>query len=288
MINKLFSEETMKKLLIVCLLAGSALCSMFQLDATAAGVSYTAGFDYFSNYFWRGFDWYGEGVGVFFPYLNVVLGDSGLTLGYLGEYPAEELGDGSQETGPAFPKNWYGADFGITYTKSVADTVTVAVKVWYQWYYKSAKYDKDSSDYDDSFITGTVSITIDALPLKPTLIYNHDYLMSDYGGTKEQAKDYYIQFQLKHVFQMTPEVGLTLLGGVGYYNYASAEYSNVPESKALKGFSDVGGQVDLAFTKGKVSVHGNLNYAYVPDEDYNLDGENKHRWWSGFGASLTF
>ncbi len=249
---------------------------------------FTAGVDYFSNYFWRGFDWYGENVGVFFPYANYEIGKTGLTLGYMGEYAAESAGDGTTPDN----KKWYGADFGLSYTHTFGKSLTVFAKAWWFWYYKSKKQNEKliEKNYDESYGTGTVGFTIDAIPLKPTFIYNHDYIKDDYDNTRETKKDYYAQFQLKHEFEMAAGTVLTLLGNVGYFNNASANIKNDDTTKKKKGVSDVGAMIDLAATKGMVTFHGNINYAYIPDKDFyqiTPEKKNKHRWWSGFGASLA-
>ncbi len=268
-------------------------CGMSMLYVPSArafegSVGLNAGIDYFSNYFWRGDDLYGENRGVFFPFVNQNAADTGVSIGYIGEYASEVFGDGAND----IEKLCYVADFGICFTRTFAETVTVGVEVWYFWYYNSADRNKkvNGNNHNESYFTGTLSLTIDVLPLSPAIIYNHDYYVDDYEGTREVDRDFYLQFQLNRDFKLTDEATLTLLGGLGYYNNKAAEIEGDPATRARKGISDVTASADLCVTVGQSTFHGSINYAYVPDKDWNRyysTKANKHRWWSGFGASYS-
>lgn len=281
----------MKKVSLWCaaFFVAVSIFVMPKAQGEERGIGLSAGVDYFSNYFWRGVDFYGENRGVFFPFVNLNLGQTGLSLGYLGEYSSEVAGDGATDT----EKLWYGADFGLNFSYTIAEAVTIGAKVWYYWYYNSADQNKkiNANNHDESFATGTVSLAVDALPLTPTIIYNHDYYIDDYEGTRETGEDFYVQFQLSHAFRLTPQAALKLTAGIAYYNQATAELESNPESKKKKGISDILAAADLSVTAGGVTIHGCLNYAYVPDEDWYRDATtgipNKHHWWSGFGASYA-
>jgi len=281
----------MKKTAAWCaaLIVAMTIISVPGIQAEGRAIGLSAGLDYFSNYFWRGVDYYGENRGVIFPFVNLELGQTGLSLGYLGEYSSEVAGDGATDS----DKLWYGADFGIGFSYTIAEAVTIGAKVWYYWYYNSVDQNKkiNANDHDESFATGTVSLAVDALPLTPTIIYNHDYYIDDYEGTRETDEDFYVQFQLSHAFQLTAEAALKLTAGIAYYNQATAELENDPSSKKKKGISDVTAAADISVTVGGATIHGSLNYAYVPDEDWYRDATtgiaNKHHWWSGFGASYA-
>ncbi len=280
----------MKKLIVVCAMLSCFGGITFAKEGEPAGKTpgVSAGVDYFSNYFWRGYDFYGAGVGVFFPWATCSIGETGLSLNYLGEYGAETLGDGVSH----LEKTYQGADFGAAYTRTFSESVTVGAKLWYYGYYKSKDMNERvyGNRHDESFFTGTVSLTIDALPLAPTFTYNHDYYVDDYKGDRENDKDFYAQFQLSHTLKLGSEAGLALKGGIAYYNQATARLESHPGSVEKKGISDITASADLIVTKGGVSFHGGLFYAYVPDKDWYTmtDGsKDRHRWWSGFGASYA-
>lgn len=281
----------MKKFPLWCaaFFVAMSMFTVSRVHAEGRALGLSAGVDYFGDYFWRGVDFYGENRGIISPFVNLELGRTGLSLGYLGEYSSEVAGDGATDS----DKIWYGADFGIGFSYSIANAVTIGAKVWYYWYYNSVDQNKkiNANDHDESFATGTVSLAIDALPLTPTIIYNHDYYIDDYEGTRETGEDFYVQFQLSRVFHLTTEAALKLSAGIAYYNQATAELDNDPATKKKKGISDLTASADISVTVSGATIHGCLNYAYVPDEDWYRDAStgiaNKHHWWSGFGASYA-
>ncbi len=278
------------KILRILVVAGTLF--MASAHARADGAGLNAGIDYFSNYFWRGYDFYSSGQGVVFPFLTLTAGESGFSLCYIGEYTAETIGDGATEK----EKLWYGADFGLEYKAVFAQAVTIGAKFWYFWYYNSEKQNRRMGNpgRDESYCTGTVFLTIDALPLSPTFVYNHDYYFDDYDGGRKVDRDFYVQFLLSHTIKMTSEAGLILKAGAGYFRQQSAELESDPSTRVLKGVSDVQASADLSVTVGPVTIHGGFFYAYVPDEDfYRVTTDagtvetDRHRFWSGFGASYS-
>jgi hypothetical protein len=251
------------------------------------GIGLSAGMDYYTDYFWRGADFYGENRGAVFPWVNYSLADTGFVFGYLGEYSSEVLGDGASQ----FEKIWYGADFSIEYTHAFAKTATLKAKYIYQWYYNSVKENRKQNgfDYDESFMTGTLALSIDALPLSPTILYSRDFYVDDYGGRKERGRDYYIQAQVKHAFALDEASSLALTAGMAYYNMESAKVS--PATNEKRGISDVTLGADLIVKHGGTNFHGCMNYAYVPDSDwYRVSAgakANRHRYWAVLGASYS-
>lgn len=252
------------------------------------GIGLVAGVDYFNSYFWRGDFVYGEGRGVFFPFADLVFSDPGITLSWCGEYASEAVGDGASEE----EKIWYAADFAVGFSRTFMEAVTVSAKVWYLWYYSSSDQNRKLYGYshDESFFSGTVSVSLDALPLSPALIYSHDYYVDDYGGGRSVGRDCYVQFQAKHVFELSDHASLTLLGGISYYNNEASENPEDESTHVRRGISDMTVSADLSVKAGIVTVHGCLNYAFIPDEDWNryyTDEKDAHRWWSGFGVSCS-
>jgi hypothetical protein len=282
----------MERNTILRILVVAGMLFMASVRAGAEGAGVNAGIDYFSNYFWRGYDFYSASQGVLLPFLTLTAGESGFSICYVGEYAAESAGDGASEKG----KLWYGADFGLEYKTSFAQAVTVGAKAWYFWYYNSERQNRRMGNpgRDESYCTGTVFFTVDILPLSPTVVYNHDYYIDDYDCDRKANRDFYVQFLLSHTVRLTGEAGLILKAGAGYFNQQSAELESDPSTKALRGVSDIQASADLSVSVGPVTIHGGFFYAYVPDKDfYRVTTDtgdvatDRHRFWSGFGASYS-
>lgn len=278
----------MKRILLFIICCLMSTCVVFSnRTARAEGgspIGLTAGVEYWGNYFWRGLDFFGND-GVFFPYVYFSPGNSGLSLMYMGQYASETLGDGTGKTDPAPGTGlnaYQGAHFNLAYKLTIANAVTIGASAWYYWFYKS----EDELGYDQSWAEGTVSLSINALPLCPTISYTHDYYVDENAtvngngvrGEGEQGRDYYVKFALSHSFQLVSGSTLALGASAGYFNY---------ESNRKKGFSDIVASAKLATSAGPVSLFGQMNFAYVPDDDFNSEGDNEYRWWANFGVAFS-
>lgn len=282
-----------KNLLVIILMMLVAFGSsvMAQEAAKDNKIGLTAGVDYFSKFFWRGYIVYGDSEGVFFPYVNYSILDTGFSVKINGEYPSEVIGDGA----PQAHKADYALDFGINYAYNVNKLFTVGAGFVYIWKHDSKKANKiirtDHENYDNSFGIATVFISADSIPLSPTLKYQHDFHVDDQKGNKEANKDYYIQLSISHTIALMKNANLILGASGGYFDSEFAKDKADPTSKAKKGISDVGVSLALEVIVGVVKLNGNMNYAYVPDGDWytiTSDGrKNKHYMWAGFGASFS-
>ncbi len=261
----------MKKILItlvaVSMLVTAAVAQETSETTESKSIGLSFGVDYWSTYIWRGQNFYGD-QGVFFPWISYAVGDTGLSFSVAGEYSDETLGD------DASSNKWGNAiDLAVAYEKSVAKTVTIGANVWYFGLYNS----KDEIGDDISFITGTLSVALDTVPLTPTISYSHDvYFNSDMDETN---KDFYIALALGHDIDLVKGSTLSLGCNLGYYNAKSAD---------AKGISDFTLSSKVSTTAGAVTLYGSLNYTFVPSKDhYEIFGqaENKHKWWSAFGVS---
>lgn len=279
----------MRRLVVIflsCIFAFGLFASNMQERAEASPIGISAGFEYWNNYFWRGLDFFGQGNGVIFPYLYWGIGNSGLSVMYMGQYASKTFFDGTDMEEEGAGKGlvaYEGAHFNLAYKVTIAEAVTIGISGWYYWFYRS----EDKLGYDQSWAEGTASLTINALPLNPTISYTHDYYVDsgatvDSAGVRgegEQGRDYYVKFALSHPIELVSGSTLGLGLSAGYFNYKSQE---------KKGFSDIVASTKLTTMAGLVSVFGRLNFAYVPDEEFNSDGINKYRWWADFGVAVSF
>lgn len=260
-----------------------------------AGLGLSAGIDYWSDYFWRGLDFYGKNEAVIFPWVSYSVLDTGLSLTVSGENNIEMIGDNKDDTN----KGYYALDFGLGYTYSIEKIVTFGANGWAYWYYRSK--DKLMADcghyYNASYFTLIGSATFDIVPiLTPTISYSHDFYISKHATTTgERFKDFYIQLALDQNFELTKETALDLkLWGSFFSNKSSKKWSSTQSGKI--GISDIGTSLKVSTTAGIVTFYGQINYAYVPDRDFytieidettGATGHDKHHWWAAIGSSVA-
>lgn len=229
-------KRTLKVLLVLSLMLTSAAAVMAEEDK---GIGLTVDMSYTSDYLWRGTDWY-SGDGAFFPALSYDVMGSGLTVSVAAELSEDYIFDGTDTS-----KDLQATDFGLDYSYSIGESVTLSAGIWYFLLW----------DTDLSFITFTGSVALDFLPLTPTITYNHDY----YTGT-EDGKDFYITLGLSHSFELMKDVALDLGGSMGYY-YA--------DSTDQYGISDIDLSAGLSVTKGILTYSGGFHYVISPSDDFN-------------------
>jgi len=283
----------MKKIsvLLVCLfiVAGTVTVQSVHAEETAKieasqgdaakALGVTAGVDFWNNYFWRGLDFFGSGTGVFFPWVFYKVGDTGLTAMYMGQYAAETFfdGTGNNDAAPGTGLIAYeGAHFNLSYSYTIDKVATVGVKGWYYWFYRS----EDKLNYDQSWIEGTVFVTLLGIPLNPTISYTHDYYMDEDACVDgENSKDFYINLSVGKTIELVKGSTLSLGLAAGYFNY---------EAGGRKGFSDVVASAKLATVAGAASLYSQMNFAVVPDDDFSSNGDDMYRWWANFGVCYSF
>jgi len=261
-------------------------------EESEAGLGLSAGIDYWSDYFWRGLDFYGKNEAVIFPWVSYSVLDTGLSLTLSGEYNMEVIGDDKDDTN----KKYNAIDFGLGYTYSIEKIITFGANGWAYWYYRSKDKLQGSNCthyYNASYFTLIGSATFDIVPiLTPTISYSHDLYISKHAapGTGERFKDFYIQLSLDQNFELTKETALDLKLWGSFFNYKSA---------GTRGISDIGTSIKVSTTAGIVTFYGQMNYAYVPDRDfYTIQIEDdasgnpqyahdKHHWWANVGVSAA-
>ena len=216
--------------------------------------------DYMSNYLWRGGYWYGND-GAFFPSLSYEI--AGILISYCGEFSEDAVID----DGDSSIKDLHATDLGLDYSFSIGEFLSIGVGVWYFYFHNEDTY---------SFITGTASVTLDSVPLSPTLTYNHDYYTDS-----EDKEDFYIQLGISHDIELIKgaSLGLGIVGS--YYNAESTDQT---------GISDITTTVSIAVEADRVIYSCGFNYVAVPAKDFkkDLNGEDDiHRFFATFGVSYS-
>lgn len=340
----------MKKLMItiamLAFLSGAVMAQEKKEDpekkSDPIGLSF--GTDYYSNYLWRGTKFF-DGDGAFIPKLAWNAFNSGLVFTAAMELSSSWVLNGFSEKpgkydysidssgklvreSDKYNKFAYATqslDFGVDYSYTFNDAVTVGAGVWYWWYFNS----RHASEYahpridglgmkshvDISFVTTTVFIGLPIVPfVNPILSVTHDYYTA-----LRKGGDYYVQMGLNHPFELTKEVALMPALTVGYYYNKTAESTRYtlmvdPETMDLdrtasisysggtrtvtlggikkertpvkKGFSDITPSLSLTFTKGPVSLNGGFYWCYVPARTWQNNAE-VHRFYAKLGASCS-
>ena len=234
--------------------------SMGKEKAKEKPLGITFGLDYMSNYLWRGGYWYNND-GAFFPYLSYEI--AGLTASYCGEFSEDALIDDGDDS----IKDLHATDFGLDYSHDLFEVVSLGTSLWYFYF-----HNKD----ENSFGTGSISLSLISLPLTPTLTYNHDYYTDD--AADEQGKDFYIQLGVGDSLSITKEASLDL-GLVGSY-YRVKSWGN-----DQKGISDLTASAGINLSFNQITLTGSFNYCLVPSKDFYGDPKDRHRFYSKFGVS---
>ncbi|HOO71073.1 MAG TPA: hypothetical protein PK926_04860 [Spirochaetota bacterium] len=238
-----------------------------------ASIGLSIGLTYYSNYLWRGTYFYG-GEGAFCPSVSWDIFSTGLVVSAAGEFAADYFFEGDGRDAAGF--DFHSVDFGLDYSHTFADLVTIGAGIWYWYYFNS----EDALGSDASFLTAKVSLGFDVL-LSPFVSFTYDYYVDeDFCTDGENKKDFYIQAGIGHEFEVTPEVAVGLGLAAGYYHAKSIE---------AFGISDIDASVGLTYTKGIVSVSSSFHYVAVPMKDFYTVGSPNdiHRWYATFGASVS-
>ena len=242
------------------------------------GIGLDAGLIYFSKYLWRGSYFY-NGDGAFTPYLGYDILKSGLKFNFIAEVSESYIGEGSNDNVNHTAYANHGLDFGLEYSRSFAETVSLTLQGWYYWYYNS-KHSYATEFKDASMITGTVSLSYDKLPVPAFISYSHDYYMDKNYAKGNQEKDFYIQFGFdnsENGFELTREVNLGVKLAAAYF-YEKSLYR--------KGISDIEAALFLNFKKGSASLNSGFHYVIVPTKDF-YQGSDIHRFFVTFGAGYS-
>ena len=256
----------MKKILCVILLFLS-IPPAFGKNENPDALGMSVGVDYISDYLWRGMYIFNHDAAVF-PFANIKLAE--LTLSYIGEYSEDyvTMKDNSPETRLSDKKHT--ADFGIDFSHTFKNAITLGAGAWYFHFLNIAKKD---------FTTGTVFVTLDGIPFRPTFKYSHDY----YIETKKKM-NFYVQFGLSRDIEIR-DAAFSFGVIAGYYN---------ADTLNKRGLSDITATLGVKTTISNVTLSGSLNYVFVPSHDYyrirQSSGKvvtDKQKTFATFGATLS-
>lgn len=278
----------MTKKIISIAIAAFICAAAFASSAKAEPIGLDVGLQYNSDYFWRGFTFYGtnapdETRAVFFPWVGYAFSDFYLYVG--GEVAEGLIADDAN----SYENDWNGVDFILTWSKPVLDdAIKLGMKLSYFWYPRSRSDEYFSDGKANDFAEVAPSITLSKLPLSPKLLVSWYYRIEEQTDGQETAKDLYTNLSLGHSFTMVESASLYLGAWGGYFYYASQEIDGDPR----QGFSDVGVMAKITVkAPGGVSVNASYNYAYTPDEDFyrftNTGKADKHHHWTSFGVSYS-
>ena len=281
--------KLLKSTLVILL----AVACFMPMVAQAEPLGVDVGIQYNSNYFWRGFSFYGYGDGegdangngdatrgVFFPWAGVGFSDFYF---YVGGEIAESLFAGDEAS--SLEREWEGIDFILTYSKGIInDNITLGMKLSYFYYPRSRTIGNE--DFND-FAEVSPSITFSSLPLSPKFLVSWYYRPDEQGDDQENAKDFYYQLSFGHSFKLVEGASLYLGGWGAYFYYPSYE---APDGDPRQGFSDVGAtcKVSVSAPSG-ISISASYNFAYSPDDDFakaNYYNDRYHHW-TTFGVTYS-
>jgi len=276
----------MKKLRLVILLL--CLFPLFEASLTAleiedakedeqrikqTKIGINIGIDYWGNYYWRSYSFYGEGQGAFFPWIGYALGDFYFYFG--GEIASNTLAGEAND----IEKERYGIDLMVSYTKSILNNnIKLAVDYGY-YFYPNSRNEKYTSGSFYDLTEMALSFSLCSIPLSPGLSYTHLFWIDGSGLSADNCKDFYVKFFISKTIDLIEYANLGFNLYIAYFNYS---YGNV------KGISDISGEVKLSVSiENGLSVYGTFNFAVIPVDKFSSNGENNYMDWAKFGIMYS-
>jgi hypothetical protein len=279
------SRDLLRQILLLYVLMLGFAPPAFPQSSAAMGL------DYWSDYFWRGFSFYGDAEsprGVFYPWVDYSWKE--LSLAAVGELPQSMLGGNPNSTEQA----WAGVDFILSHSTSLFDDrVRLGSRVAYFLYPNSPNVNADGARND--FVDLGVWFQLDTLPLKPRLEYSHYLRIDDHNGQQITFEDIYLRLSLRQNFEPLEHLILTASGSIAYFWYPSSEYWNSPDvgghGDDYRGLSDIVGSIRATTDLWpRFTPYASLNVAFVPDQDfYRIWGRDQHvHVWVTVGVSYRW
>ncbi len=260
---------------------------------------------YSSIYWWRGGELNGKGVGVFWPGVGLVLGETGIELSYAAgiseDFFSVEKKSSTLHKDEEKAKTEF--DYGISYSIDIGEILSLGLGALYAQY---PFYDAvDSTAIDPSFYEFSLSLGGNTF-LSPAIdLYYDIYVEETYTAmtAKQQAvyqalgysqaqmdrqvkvdnatstnEDYYISFSISHDLISTEDgFGFSLSGLIGYYNNAYLD---------LKGWSDYVITAGISKNYEDISFEGGFNYGRTLHKDFETD-DMKNHFWADFGVTYS-
>lgn len=275
------------KLTLAALVAAFFLMpAAIHADDHQAGqkIGVDVGVEYNSTYYWRGMHFYGNDVGVFFPWVGTSIGDVYVMLS--GEVGEGYLGGNADDEANDMEKDWLGLDLIATWsTTIVPDTLDLTLRGAYYFYPNSHNEDWGTeNDVKNDFVDIGFSLTAVSLPLTPELSVTYSFYMDDDSIAGDNYQNVYVQLSAGHGFAITDAATLTLGGSIASFNYTSAGLED-----DLQIVNDVQAFANLSVTSADgLTVYGQYSFGFTPVEEYYDDfGYGKYSHWATFGVSYS-
>jgi hypothetical protein len=274
----------MKKSLLVLVASAATIALLGTAGSGPAAaedsfIRVPLGLSYSSSYWWRGIELNGKDVGVAWANAGLELGSTGITLfaaaGLSEDYLLyDNTGFEDYRQGQ---KSLSEFDYGVSYSVTVAEKVSIGLGAAYIHYPYYDALVKDATD--PSFAEGSLSVGL-KVPLNPTLSVYYDYYVEESAAKTPRDEDYYARFSVSHDLLSKNDFTFTAGAWAGYYNNAYLE---------REGWSDAGLSLAIGFAAGDASFRGAAYYARSLSSDFQLEdadaGKMKNHFWSEFGVS---
>lgn len=304
------------------------------------GIGLGFSINYYSKYIWRGIDFY-QGDGYIFPSVSWEPFSSGFKITVAAEIASSWMFNGFTKK----PGNYHtrsedyfqtfslyrkkrqfnnyayanmGMDFGVEYSHTFENIITLGANVWYYWYYNSKgaremawpavdSFNKVKK-WDTSYLSAAINIGLDCVPwVNPKIAVYYDY----YTGYK-RGGDYYVQLGFSHDFEIVKDVvsvtpavtaGYYIGRTYGYNNYFIAslggpDLSLIPideggddfimrqHVRPKKGVSDIDPSVTLTVTKGGLTFTSGFYWVITPSRSWQFGGP-VHKYYTQVGIAYN-
>lgn len=242
-----------------------------------SSVSIPIGYTYSSTYWWRGAEFFGDGVGVHWG--SIGLDYMGFSLLFAAGLNEDHLVKEERADKDA-AKTLHELDYVVSYTLETDMLALGLGVIYFQYPY----YDEvDSTAVDPSFWEGYVTFGLKTV-LNPKVEFYYDYFVEARKNTTGEElpvdEDYYVKFSLSQELYKKDGFAFSISTWAGYYNNAYFK---------ARGWSDAGGTLGFSKEAGSVSFSSNLYYARSLTKDFQGPEGSiiKNHFWCDFGIGYT-
>ncbi len=295
----------MKKLItliMAVMLTATAINAQEKKDAEAkkpAGITF--GLNYYSNYLWRGVNWF-DGDGAFAPFISYDIAGTGLLLTVTGELSASPVSTqqaGRNSNPNIFSFSRQGVDFALDYAIPLAKIAALKLNVTYFLYpvskdYLGANYNDMGNNsayatvgWDQSDLALTAGIYFEGIPLKPYVSYTHDFFL---GNSRFRYTDFYIKIGVAQDFELAKDLSFTIGAYMGLFNNPSFNYTRAEAVKGAQfGISELAVSSALAYKISGLTFTLAFTYVNSPyPEKFEASVRDTNRYFATFGTSYSF
>jgi len=230
------------------------------------------GFYYSSTYWWRGFQFYGNNVGMITPYVGLSFGDTGLSLTIASDTSTNLLRAKISDADFTTAKSVQEFDFILAYSTNFGKYLAFGAGAAFYYFPFS------TVALNGSLVEFNVSLGVNVI-LNPTVTVYYDIYPTKNASapTNPQFSDFYVKLSINQ--EIVNYKSFTLSAG------AWAGYYNDPWGGAT-GFSDAGAKLAFGYTYKDVSFGTTFYYAASLTSDFQ--GEGINHFWTDFSISYTF